>query len=398
MIPGGGVSVDLFKLIPGFVKHFLQMKQTAFYLCLIGFSILLGIGGWEPHCSAKPFGAFGTFENTIVNEKVENVSVVGRFEVFVDGCKWRIRTVRQDEPLDYFEAGSDLPGEIYFVGVHTNVTTAAAKEVGDAKKAAELEVAFGQIIAGEVPHFAAAEPISILWLAYASSCYFQTRTNDQIEPVYWFGGQHFFNEGLLLRGIWVVNDLPPFLPSRVVYFNDGFFRGLKSGQIPVVKRYEEPYQNGFTNAVFEVLSHENLDGQMVPSKFSLTIYRPKALASSATELIISRKFDFTMGNCSVQTTPENFKPVLIGLTAIKDYRFSKTNGAIQYTYHVSNHWPSVLEVVNDRQLYPILKPPPAVNSAIGGDNRMVRLVLWMVFVGSLFGLLWLVKTLKKKQI
>jgi hypothetical protein len=118
-----------------------------------------------------------------------------------------------------------------------------------------------------VPHFTGGEQISILWLAYASGCYLGSRTNRLVEPVYWFGGRYFFNRRLELPADWVIAQFPPRLPARVVYFDDGFVRGADGTGAPRIVPYPKPYANGYTNAVYEVVSFLEVGPYKIPTAF-----------------------------------------------------------------------------------------------------------------------------------
>jgi len=257
------------------------------FLCLIGCFGSLLFGNEEffgSRCFARAFEVSGVFENTITGTNGEPVLINGCFTVVAEDCKWRIRTKRFDESVDFFEAGSTDGKQIYLLASHTNITLEAIAELKDPVKAAELDVAFAQITPGEVPHFRSAEQICILWLAYASSCYFATRTNDQIEPVYWFGGEYFFNRGLTVPGNWQIEKASPHLPSRVVFFNDGFLRAMDRGRTPVITPNSGVYAKGFTNAVYQVTQFSEVNSFKLPSEFTLSTYRPKP---SGTEVLVS---------------------------------------------------------------------------------------------------------------
>lgn len=372
-----------------------KMKRSGNSVALKMTVILLAVGCFESNLFAQAFTASGAFENTVMSAKGDALSVRGSFDVYVDNCRWRIRTSKQDESLDYIEVGGEA-GEIYLLASHTNDTMAAAKDMKSAHPAGQLEVAFGQISSGVVPHFAAAENASILWLAYASTCHIQARTNGTLEPIYWFGGQYFFNRGLTLPALWQTNHAPPHLPSKVIYFSDGYTRGMSKAQEPVVQRYPEPYQDGFTNAVFEVADYVKSGSNTIPSDFSLTIYRPKPMGYAAKDLLEHRKFHFTLIRHTELAQLSFSKPLIPGLTVVKDDRFAGANGATQYTYTITNRWPTASEVLRDRRLMPT-HPVKRAASAIPEQARPVRMVVLCGLIGSPLVILLLLSWLRNKK-
>jgi hypothetical protein len=301
--------------------------------------------------SPKGFLAEGVYSTVLYGTTGDvQKSISGSFLVRVEGTKWKIRTTRSDEILDYFEAGSDDMQQIYLLGSHTNCTALAVAERKDSQGVRELEKAFGRVQLGSVPHFNDAEAICILWLAYASSSYFSSRTNNHIEPVYWFGGQSFFDQKITLPGEWVLEKDSPYLPIRVVYFNDGFTRGLNGSGAPQVVPNQAPWQNGYTNAVYYVERSSEVGQRRIPSSFTLDIFRPKPTGKSSTDLLLSRAFEFTLTNTPPWDGIENFIPSIPGRTYLKDRRFAHSGIAVDLGYVVSNRWPTMSDVKNDRTL------------------------------------------------
>jgi hypothetical protein len=286
------------------------------------------------------FFAEGVFSNLTYGTtgNVER-STGGSFVARVEGAKWKIRTTRSDEALDYFEAGSDDLQQIYLLGSHTNRTAPAAAERSPSQGVPELEKAFGRIQLGRVPHFNDPEAICILWLAYASGSYFASRTNQQIEPVYWFGGQAFFDRNLTLPAEWVLAKRPPCLPIQVVYFNDGFTRGVDGSGAPRVIPNQEPWQGGYTNAIYCVEKSFELGRHSIPGSFRLDIFRPKPNGQSSTDLLLSRSFKFTLTRAGLLEGRENFIPSIPGRTYVKDRRFIRNTNSADLGYVVSSRWP-----------------------------------------------------------
>jgi AraC-like DNA-binding protein len=327
------------------------------------------------------FEVTGEFQGIVYGDKGEIIqSFDGYFVVAVAGCKWRIRTRRTDESLDYFEAGSADRTSIHLLGSHTSATAALLAESSNAENhRADQEVAFGQVQLGEVPHFSNAEPICLLWLAYSSGCYFASRTNNQIEPVYWFGGQPFFDDRLTLPAEWSLHEQPPHLPSRVVYFNDGLIRGI--GQDGMAKTFpnQEPYSGGFTNAIYQVISYAQIGKHTLPAEFSLLLYRPKPDGKSRSEVIATRAFTFRITSSHPIEPAEQFIPTIPGVTSVKDRRFLETIGS-DYNYVITNRWPAIVEIQGNPRYKATVMMRAKQNESKAGKTKTYSTVAVLIVI------------------
>jgi hypothetical protein len=344
-------------------------------------------------CFAIGFEVSGDFQNNLYSTNQE-IHVTGAFNIRVEGCSWRIRTRRDDESVDFFEVGSVGGNEIYLLASHTNATLMAAKHIRE-KTVDELDQAFGQITLGEVPHFKSAEQVGMIWLAYASSCYFKSRTNHQIEPVFWFGGQYFFNRGLTLPGDWTIDSVPPYLPIHVVYFNDGFLRGLDKASLPKVIPLEGVYSKGYTNAVFEASGYKTVGAYRIPDAFSLKIYRPKSQGTSASELNLYRTFSFRATNANLLVGSNEFTPTILGRTSVRDFRFARVDGVTEYAYEIVNRWPTTADVLNDRRIQPSFSVVGSLKSD-EQNNGVIRIVIIGIIALGFIPFILLVNKNKKK--
>jgi len=85
------------------------------------------------------------------------------------------------------------------------------------------------------------------------------------------------------------------------------------------------------------------------------------------------------------TETAEFIPALFGRTSVKDYRFAQNNGTTEYTYQISNRWPTTSDVLSDHQLRPTIlakpsKPPSAEN------QKLIRFIILVVFLIGLVAL------------
>ncbi len=354
------------------MRSFLTLLETTAIglTCVVVFVCL--------QAGATGFRVSGTFETTRPQGDGPVYAAAGCFTAVADSCNWRIRTTRFDEALDYVEAGSTNDGTIYLLASYSNTTHSAVAAIAP-DKTFDIDFGFARIISGRVPHFDCGEHLCMVWLAYASGCYFATRTNNLIEPVYWFGGQYFFNQGLVLPGQWELAEAEPHLPSRVVYFNDGFIRAMNKEGLPAVIPNPPVYSKGYTNAEFQVLGYAHLGSWQVPNSFVLKIYSFKPSGSSQTDLMATRIISFTATNVQLLQASETFIPELQGKTTVTDFRLSRTNPLASYSYQISNRWPSV-----DTLLKSGVRPSISVAQNLGpnGTRKFIARTVLLFFVGT----------------
>src|SRR5207249_2692454 len=99
------------------------------------------------------------------------------FRMSVSNCVWIARAKRSDDDLDYIEVG-ESGGTIFTImsRVQRNAQRQARGEqvpVNNSSAGVERVV---------VPHTYFCPHISILWLAYASGCYFKSVQTTEVEP------------------------------------------------------------------------------------------------------------------------------------------------------------------------------------------------------------------------
>ncbi len=110
--------------------------------------------------------------------------------------------------------------------------------------------------------------LQTLWLTYCSSAYFQSVTNDKIEPIWPLDNPLLSDAGFTLSGKWFLNETPPHLPVELIYLNDGIYRGYNyTKKEPKEIKLPPPYNTGYTCAVFTATSITNLNGSSVPLGF-----------------------------------------------------------------------------------------------------------------------------------
>ncbi len=175
-----------------------------------------------------------------------------------------------------------------------------------------------------------------LWLAYASCCYFEKPDSNAAPRMWEFDfstqGVHHF----MAKAQWDLSADSPHLPVRVVYFNTGthFISDLKDPRHHnyAEVNYPAPYDAGFTNAIYEVISMTNTGGLALPLAFKLSRFDlvPGATNNGTLKLVSTLE-----GQASVirlDTPAVSFVPVPQVNIQVQDYRFFKEGDSklVQY--------------------------------------------------------------------
>ena len=143
----------------------------------------------------ETFTAYGAIESRSyhINETLSSVENFN-FEVAVSNCYWNIKLFPMIVTNNSYEAKSDGQN-IYFIHNLSNSIKSLKKE---GKEVAD-NIATGLVVKNQVPHDPFAEGIGPIWLAYASSCYFKDRTNDDIEVMFSRSDDMIFLDQVVLQ-------------------------------------------------------------------------------------------------------------------------------------------------------------------------------------------------------
>lgn len=202
-----------------------------------------------------------------------NRKVTQHFEIAVNGCRSLILSSNTDAHTGYLEmrpAGFvAMTNETDRVSVEVGIEEGTTYRLtrfsgkGGVKTAASID-AF-DVPADEV------SGINYLWLAYASSCYFKTQTNDLLKPIWTLDDSELKKQHFKVKANWSLNENMPFLPRNVRYYSDGK-RRYRTGGIASTNLAPPPYDHGFTNFTYEELSSTNAAGIEVPTEFRFIRY------------------------------------------------------------------------------------------------------------------------------
>ena len=285
------------------------------------------------------------------------------FTLSTDDCQYRIRGKSDDaqEGSLYVETGCD-GSDVY---VYYARDLEASKRGGQSwvlsndKRTGELMVgnsneeqapknvlndASGEVYAGRVPHFNG-QLHEIMWLAYASSCYFRNLTNAFLIPIWAQADPVYFINGAKVKGDWTLLSPISKLPSKVVYYSAGTKEVRVGGRLSKVKE-APPYDQGFTNAVYEVGASTNTDIGRIPLTFSFITYAPIVGGRDASLLQKVAECSGRLTALRMGSRPDRFVPAIMPRTRVGDYRVAQLEGNALTMIYISttNKWSTVDEL------------------------------------------------------
>jgi hypothetical protein len=292
------------------------------------------------------------------------------FEITVDDCKWLIRIT--NFVTDYVEVSCDGVSTYYL-----NSMAATVKAKNERGEPVGDNVATGIVSASPVPRFpfSGAESAGATWLAYASGCYFRLLTNDVVEPPVSFGvtssygrypmpGDHVSKRALIgQRG----NGLGT--PARVDY--------LEGAENPFTKQpYPPPFDLGFTNTAFQIVSVTNVFGTEFPSLSRLVTYAlfPGSLTDGP-RLEMRQQYEVTTASIQKATPLKQYQPDIPGVTSISDVRFTDEKG-LKLNYD-TNKW---LTLAQARQTLAFKRAASQLGMPVARPGKALVIGIFVLFL------------------
>jgi hypothetical protein len=189
---------------------------------------------------------------------------------------------------------------------------------------------------------------TVLWLAFASGDYFKKRPADKIELIFPGG---FNSPELLWRRVenvparWkLLNDPGISFPTNIVALCDGTCLRWKSteeswAKPPETVRYPKPFDQGYTNWEYRVLSFTNVDGNLWPLTAELRYFATQlATQSSPAKLFPSQLMELQVE--SVHKTDQAINlPAIEGVALVSEHRFAvESEPVYTFAYFSTNNW------------------------------------------------------------
>lgn len=164
--------------------------------------------------------------------------------------------------------------------------------------------------------------INYLWLAYGSGSYFEERTTNRLHPIWSLDDPYLARQGFTVDASW--ERYPEGrLPLKVLYYNDGYAR-TRSG----VRKWPPPFDQGFTNAIYEVTASTNVLGRWMPLSFRFMRYGVEPTVYSSNRLAIITAVEVRVTEIGWQGTGGVLRPAFRGIADVTDRRFEKSNPSL----------------------------------------------------------------------
>lgn len=172
------------------------------------------------------------------------------------------------------------------------------------------------------------EASAVVWLAYCSRSYLNENRTGKLPQVWRYDVYNQSGITNILPAILTRSVGFPYLPQQVVYANDGAEYELTNGVSLIRRRLLPPFENGYTNALYQVITFTNINGITLPTEFIIDSFRRRPGARKSSDLWINTR---QQGKLSLVIFPcgrTNFLPVSPVPTLVDDFRSGR--GRLQY--------------------------------------------------------------------
>jgi len=341
----------------------------------------------------QEYSAWGRIER-ITKLEPTDVGRINAYDFYVEvvGGNYKIRISIPEEKSKYYEyAVAD--------GVMRSLVHIPAKPiiVVDGMHETNRQVIFPAQVEGRVIPRPEGTLAEYVWFAFASHSFFSTLTNqDQVMvPIWSPEDPQIRRQPFTMKVLYELLASAPGLPSRVDFLNDGYYRSYN----PVTKAIDviplaSPFDKGYTNAVYRVLTVTNIAGYSLPGRFVFTVYSSPI---GANEISFERSVVWGKTEGVSDAAPEkaDMRP-FNGLASVVDYRLggvvrlSGQSYPYKYCpYTVTNGlWPdsSQLPAIKERyekSFIRKLKAKAITDAHNNGKRRFVLCVMALILVGPL---------------
>jgi hypothetical protein len=278
--------------------------------------------------SAVQYEASGVAEQRYLQGDGSEGLVTNWFRVAVSDCHAVIRTGGMtDAAVEFFEYSCDGSNSTLLIKYLPNQEL--KKKVREIVNEANLFVN-----TGVVPEYGLGL-ITHVWLAYASSCFYQRSTTNRTEPVF-FMGSGFRENHLTVESTWQLSQEQPRVLTWMCDYSDGH-RYWEEHDTLLKERLPPPFDKPATNAFYSVSSWTNLDNQHLPLEWSVVQYKPNLAKGFIEPRITTLGHTLSLGNGTsrahfVQEMPLRTRVIDKTLEAkglpIRQYGYLTTNGQL----------------------------------------------------------------------
>ena len=277
-----------------------------------------------------------------------------------------------------------------------------------------VNVGEGIVTVGSFPQLSQ-EINKVLWLAFGSSCYFETNSTSQLPPIAAHSALRAYLYGFQQEAHWHLYPSTTKLPDSVVIFddgrtrrwedNDGFMRGPPD-EIP----WSPPYDEGFTNAILSAsaFAHGRDPNFKLPHTINFNVYGPKREGKSSVDLDLYISYSIEVTNVILSVPSIHITPSLNGPINVSDERFQLDKDPIfQVTYLFTNNWltdeavrllPEFSKVLPYQKIRIAASKSAAAARKLDANSVNRRFIVFgLLIIGSAVGLIFVIRDFRQKQ-
>ena len=142
----------------------------------------------------------------------------------------------------------------------------------------------GSLENSEVPHVESSAAGEYVWLAFASSCYFEHATNGYAVALQELRSPSGLCRRFEVPAMVKLFQAPPYLPEEVRYTTESQLFLRDDGTTESVP-LAAPFTKGFVSAEFRSSGFSNVNGLSFPSRFQYRVCGPADSANTAADVI-----------------------------------------------------------------------------------------------------------------
>jgi hypothetical protein len=316
--------------------------------------------------------------------------------VVVSGKEWWIRTEHSNEnpAKRYYEAYCDGKNIFSFTKFAVKEDT-ANPPINDSSLVVDT---------GNFPPYISGG-INPVWVAFCSGYHLMEAKNGRIAAFWDWPRPTFFKTNYPIRATWEFLDGDALIPSRISYWNEG--RILRAVIPPAAAQNlstnamakgisaktdfaaaPEPFDQGFTNAVYEVLESGKVGTTTIPLHFKLTLNAVQGSDDGGYALRTSWVFEGKVSESSAVVTKPLFVLAPTNKTLVTDYRIRRDYPNIKEARYMATNG----AVMTEKELVAI----PAVKVQVEHLNQtrgvLLVIVCTLVILFASASVFWWKKT------
>jgi hypothetical protein len=236
---------------------------------------------------AQDFHVEGVLEYDSAGEGNKLTSLARRaFAVDVASCRWRIYSSALDTAANsgdarlYIEITNSFDG-IYKLTVYDGAMLRQASTVTSSWDGKKVEFVTNtvSVVSGDVP-FLDDSFATVPWLAYASSCFFQTNQERRVKMFLTMNQRLFDNKDVTIPVETHYATTAPRLPDHIRFMNEGFYYVLQQDGSVTRHHLRAPFDRGFEEANYTVEQFTTISNIALPKAFKINYFATKKDAVS----------------------------------------------------------------------------------------------------------------------